>query len=109
MRRVLAAAFVLATAGTAARAAPPLCLQAYRIDHTDVPDDGTILFHMRDHSVYRAHMIDRCVGLSLDPRGFTYEPNPGTDEICANLLTITLNTTHQVCLVGAIEKVAGPH
>jgi hypothetical protein len=32
------------------------------------------------------------VGLALDPRGFTYEPIPGNNEICENLLTIRLNT-----------------
>ncbi len=99
---------VLLMAG-GAQAAAPVCLQSYRIDHTDVPDDNTIMFHMRDHSVYRAHMVERCVGLALDPRGFTYEAIPGSDEICANLLTIHLNTTHQVCLVGAIEKVSSSH
>jgi hypothetical protein len=105
----IALTLALALSACAASGPPPVCLQSYRIDHTDVPDDSTIIFHMRDHTTYRAHTIDRCVGLSLDPRGFTYEPTPGSDEICANLLTIRLNTTHAVCLIGTIEKVSPSH
>jgi hypothetical protein len=100
---------LLILTATTAHATPPVCLQSYRIDHTEIPNDSTILFHMRDHTTYRAHLINGCVGLQNDTSGFTYEPIPGSDEICANLLTIRLNTTHQVCLVGAIEKVAPKH
>lgn len=107
--RPLMIAALLAVPGVALAAAPPLCLDSYRIDHTSVPDDSTILFYMRDHSVYRAHLINRCVGLALDPRGFTYEPIPGNNQICENLLTIHLNTYGGVCLVGKIEKVAAQH
>jgi hypothetical protein len=103
MKFILAALVILAAAP--AHAAPPVCLDSYRIDHTDVPDDSTILFTMRDHSVYRAHLVNRCVGLRLDPRGFTYEPIPGNNQICENLLTIRLNSYGGVCLVGKIEKV----
>jgi len=91
-------------AGASAQAAP-VCLQAYRIDHTDVPDDSTILFTMLDHSVYRAHIVNHCVGLRNDPRGFTYEPIPGSNEICENLLQIRLNSYGGFCLVGKIEKI----
>ena len=90
-----------------ARAEAPVCLQGYRIAGTEVPDDNTILFRMRDHSVYRAHMAGRCVGLANDQRGFSYDTNPGTDEICSNLLTIRLNTTHAVCSMGVLERL-GP-
>jgi hypothetical protein len=95
--------------GGDAGAAPLLCLDSYRIDHTSVPDDSTILFFMRDRTVYRAHLINRCVGLSLDPRGFTYDPIPGNNQICENLFSIHLNTYGGVCLVGKIEKMAGQH
>ncbi len=100
----LLAALAVCAAGPAF-AAPPVCLQSFRIDHTEIPDDSTILFTMRDHSVYRAHVQNRCVGLALDPRGFTYEPIPGSNEICENLLTIRLNTYGGVCLIGKIEKI----
>ena len=82
-----------------------LCIDSYRIDHTEVPDDSQILFYMRDRSIYRAKMQGPCSGLSFDTRGFTYEPIPGNDEICSNVLTIRLNTTHAVCMVGAITQI----
>jgi hypothetical protein len=100
----LLAAFLAAVPITASATAP-VCLSAYRIDHTDIPDDSQILFTMRDHSVYQAKMIDKCVGLRLDSRGFTYAPTPGSDEICANLFTIRLNTSGAVCLVGDITRI----
>jgi hypothetical protein len=82
-----------------------VCIDSYRIDHTAVPDDGQILFYMRDRSVYQAKMLGSCTGLSNDTRGFTYEPIPGNDEICGNLLTIRLNTSHAVCMVGDIALI----
>lgn len=106
---VLAPALLLLLAASpAAQASPALCFPAYQIDHTEIPDDSTILFVMRNHDIYRAHIEGRCTGLANDPRGFTYEPNPGTDDICANFLTIRLNTTHGICLVGGIDRLPHP-
>jgi hypothetical protein len=99
---------LLLAAPPGARAAASVCIQSYRIDHTEVPDDSQILFHMRDHSVYQAKIERGCVGLHLDPRGFTYAPNPGTDEICSNLLTIRLNSSGIVCLVGELTRIVPP-
>ena len=85
-----------------------VCIPSYQIDHTSIPDDNTILFHMRGHKTYKADLINRCVGLKINTRGFTYSPtDPGSDEICSNLLTIRLNDTGQTCLVGDITLV-GP-
>jgi hypothetical protein len=101
----IAQAALLVTLG--AHAAPMVCLQSYRIDHTEIADDRTILFYMNDKSVYRNVMQDRCPGLRFDTRGFTYEPNPGTEEICSNLVTIRMNTTGAVCMLGAFERLPG--
>jgi hypothetical protein len=84
---------------------PPVCIEAYRIDHTEVPDDSEILFHMLGGSVYRARIQGGCPGLHLDTRGFTYEPIPGSNEICSNLQTIRLNTYQSVCLIGEISLI----
>ncbi len=79
-----------------------VCIRSYDIDHTEIPDDSTIIFHMRGHKAWKNTLIDRCVGLRLNTRGFTYSPtDPGTDEICSNLQTIRVNDTGQVCLLGA--------
>jgi len=103
---VLAALLGLVPAG--ARANAPVCIATYRINHTDVPDDTAIVITMNDRSVYRAKVQGNCVGLSTDTRGYTWEPNPGTNEICANLFTIRLNTTHAICLMGDIVMIKPP-
>ena len=80
-----------------------VCFPTYQIDHTAIPNDNTILFHMRGHKIYKADVINKCVGLSINSRGFTYSPTiPGSNEICSNLLTIRLNDTGQTCLIGDI-------
>ncbi len=105
---VLGAVALLAVvpAAMAADDQKSVCIRAYNIDHTEIPDDSTILFHMRDHKIWKNTLIDRCVGLRLATRGFTYSPtNPGTDEICSNLQTIRVNETGQTCLLGAFTPV----
>ncbi len=93
------------TSGPRTQAAP-VCLASYLIDHTDIPDDSTILFTMRDHSVWKNRLDYPCIGLRNDTRGFTYEPtNPATDEICSNLVTIRLNTYGNVCPLGLFVRV----
>ncbi len=88
--------------------APPVCIRSYDIVRTDIPDDSTILFVMRDRTVYKNSLPFVCGGLRLDTRGFTYEPtNPATDEICSNLVTIRTNTTGSVCELGAFARLPG--
>jgi hypothetical protein len=86
-----------------------ICIPSYSIDHTDIPDDNTIIFTMRDHTVYKNTLAYTCTGLRLDTRGFTYEAtDPGSDTICSNLVTIHLNTDHNVCQLGEFTKVSTP-
>jgi hypothetical protein len=108
MMKLAVLAAVFAVAPVAAWSAPNICIDTYRIDHTDVPDDTALLITMRDRSVYRAKVQGRCVGLSNDTRGYTWRPDPGTNEICGNLFTITLNTSRAVCLMGDIEMIKPP-
>jgi len=108
MMKYVVVAALLGALPVGARANPPVCIATYRINHTDVPDDTAILITMNDRSVYRAKVLGDCVGLSTDTRGYTWEPNSGTNEICANLFTIRLNTTHAFCMMGAIEMIKPP-
>lgn len=86
--------------------AKSVCIRAYNIDHTSIPDDSTILFHMRDHTVWKNTLTDKCFGLRMNTRGFEYSPtNPGTDEICSNLQTIKIRDTGSICMLGAFTKV----
>ncbi len=100
--RLAAAATTLI--GAVPALAKPVCLPSYQIDHTEVPNDRTILFYMRNHKLWKNTLVNDCVGLRINTRGFTYAPtDPGSDEICDNLVTIRLNDTGQVCLLGKFE------
>ncbi|MEJ0049516.1 MAG: hypothetical protein WDN04_28085 [Rhodospirillales bacterium] len=92
----------------AAQAKANICIDTYRIDHTDAPDDTALLITMRDKSVYRAKVQGGCVGLSNNVDGFTWAPDPGTNDICGNLFTIRLNSTRATCLMGEIEQIKPP-
>jgi hypothetical protein len=95
-------------ASGSASAGKSVCLASYNIDHTDIPDDHTIIFTMRDHSVWKNTLPYTCSGLRLDSRGYTYEPtDPGTDTICSNLVTIRLNTYQNICQLGEFTKLKG--
>ncbi len=89
--------------------AAPVCIPAYNIDHTHISDDSTILFYMRDHTVWKNTLPFPCYGLKLDSRGFTYSPtDPGSDTICSNLMTFQTNTFHSICELGTFTKVTVP-
>ncbi len=89
----------------AAAETPPVCISNIRLDHTEVVDDHTILFHMRDRSVYRNTLPQSCFGLRNDPRGFTYEPTDNSDRLCSNLMTIRLNSLGSICMLGPFVRV----
>jgi hypothetical protein len=89
--------------------AQPVCLASYNIDHTTVPNDSTIMFYMRDRTVWKNTLTSPCFGLALDNRGFTYSAtDPGSDTICSNLVTIRTNTFHNICLLGPFTQVGAP-
>jgi hypothetical protein len=102
-------AFALAaTLGLAAAPAladePPLqqCISVAVIDHTQVLDDQTILFHLRGGQVLRNTLADRCVGLKLSTRGFTYVAR--NDEVCGNLQSIRVNDNGSICELGPFTR-----
>ena len=69
------------------------------------PDDYTILFALRDHSVWKNTLQSRCFGLHNEPDGFTYQPtDPATQELCSNQVTIKLNSFRSTCLLGAFKR-----
>jgi len=106
LARVIAA-MACCLAAQPALAQGSVCIEGYDIQTTERPNDTTILFHMKDGSTYVNHTVGRCVGLAVDPDGFTFSPtDPGSDEYCSNLVTIRLNTSKNVCLLGAFVKAA---
>jgi hypothetical protein len=86
-----------------------VCIRSMDIDHTEIPNDTTILFYMRGHKVWKNTLVARCVTLKNNSRGFTYSPtNSATDEICSNLFTIRVNDTGETCLPGEFTPVEPP-
>jgi hypothetical protein len=44
------------------------CVRLQQIDHTDVVDENTILFYMRNGTIYRNNLPLRCPGLKTQDR-----------------------------------------
>src|SRR2546430_10496165 len=81
MRRFALFCLLVLTA-PAAVAEGMVCLPLNQIDHTQVVDDQTILFHMRDRTVYRNVLPAKCSGLKFED-GFSYTSS--TDQLCSNV------------------------
>ncbi|HLY58654.1 MAG TPA: hypothetical protein VKS60_24035 [Stellaceae bacterium] len=107
---IITAAVGLNAAGIA-RAEDPAangsqCINVAWIDHTQVVDDSTILFFVKGGKTLKNTLVDRCVGLRLATRGFTYVAR--NDEVCGNLQSIRVNDTGQVCLLGPFSPYTPP-
>jgi hypothetical protein len=56
----------------AAKAGPAqTCIDLARIDHSEIKDDSTILFHMKGGQIYENKLPYRCFGLKFED-GFAY-------------------------------------
>jgi hypothetical protein len=74
-----------------------VCLWTYQIDHTSVPDENTIVFHMIGGKTWVNKLAGPCPGLKF--HGFTYVVR-GSGEICGNQQSIRVLQTGAVCLLG---------
>jgi hypothetical protein len=106
--RVVVVALIALVAGPGAGLAR--CIQAYRIDHTEVKSDREILFYMNDRTVYANYLPQRCPDLKASPDGVTYAPtDPVSDELCDDLGTFRVNEGGSgpgaVCLWGTFVPV----
>lgn len=100
-----AAAMAIGLMATSASAQPAsvsssgnVCLKTILIDRTEVPNESTILFHMKDGKTWENKLRNGpCVGLRFN--GFVYVATP-PDQICGNLQTIRAIQTGSVCMLG---------
>ncbi|HTO40167.1 MAG TPA: hypothetical protein VL026_04265 [Rhizomicrobium sp.] len=100
-----AAAMALSLSAIAASAQPAtvsstgnVCLKTIQIDRTEVPNESTILFHMKDGKTWENKLRGGpCVGLRFN--GFVYVSTP-PNQICGNLQTIRAIQTGSVCMLG---------
>lgn len=104
---VLAAGLLAAgmTTGAIAQPAPKtnVCIKTFQIDHTKSPNDRTVLFTMKDGSVYQSNLTGNCPELSIN--GFSYVATPPSD-VCGNLQSIRVIRTGAVCLLGPLVQIA---
>lgn len=95
----------LGAASIAPAAAGPVCLDVYYIANTHVVDANTILFKMRNGTVWRNTLRSRCPGLLFD--GFTYTLHD--EELCGDLQSIRVLRSNEVCLLGKFTKEVPNH
>jgi hypothetical protein len=78
-----------------------VCLRTIDIDRTTVPDDKTILFHMKDGRVWRNALVTNCPLLGV--HGFAYSPTPD-NEICGSLQSIRVLDSGSICMLGPFTQ-----
>jgi hypothetical protein len=82
-----------------------ICLRTIDIQNTTIPDEKTILFHMRNGKIWKNSLRNRCNGLRFN--GFAYVATP-PNQICGNLQTIRAIQTGSVCMLGAFTPYEAP-
>ena len=82
------------------------CLFVPNIRETQIVDDSTIIYHMRDRAEYRVNMLQPCWGLKAEPDGYTFiQDSLETENLCANQATIRLNSLRSVCQLGNFTRI----
>jgi uncharacterized iron-regulated membrane protein len=106
--RLAGAAFVLASSADIVGAQPPtsspasVCLSARNIQRTEVQDDRTILFHMRDGKVWMNKLRQVCPMLKTSP--WTQVLHSG-EQVCSNQQFIHVIRTGDTCSLGDFTPV----
>jgi len=101
------AALVLAASAPADLPPPAqssICISARNIQRTEVQDDRTILFHMRDGQVFQNRLRQICPMLKTSP----YTQILHSDQICANQQFIHVTQTGNTCALGDFTLVSAP-
>lgn len=101
-----AAALLLASSATfaaeATASAPAnVCLSVRNIQRTEVQDDRTILFHMRDGKIWQNRLRRVCPMLKTSP----YTQVLHSDQVCSNQQFIHVTQTGDTCSLGDFTPV----
>jgi len=96
-----ASALLLASSAAVAVEAPApspanVCLNVRNIQRTEVQDDRTILFHMRDGKVWQNRLRRVCPMLKTSP----YTQVLHNDQVCSNQQFIHVTRTGDTCALG---------
>ena len=79
-----------------------VCLDPQDIRSTQAINARTLLFRMRDGTVWRNTLITPCPWLVTHANGFSQVVK--NDRICSNTQTITINDTGNTCRLGAFTR-----
>ena len=82
-----------------------VCLAPAWINNTEIVDDNTILFKMKDGKMWKNTLQDKCFGLKIEG-GFAYEVRG--DSICGNQQIIHVLRTHSICSLGEFTPYTPP-
>jgi hypothetical protein len=101
----LAATLLLAAcvdSAAAAQRSPITCLKVRSVSGTNVVDENTIDFHMRDGSTYRNSLARPCGGAIFS----AFVHHSATDVFCDHEV-ITVVQPQQHCMLGTFKKLPG--
>ncbi len=110
MKRAVLAFAMIATPAFAAAPQPgvpskSICIDGTSIDSTNVPDDNTVVYKLRNGQVWRNTLKATCNGLAFH-HSFAEEIRGG--EICANKQIITVIETGIPCQLGDFTLMPRP-
>ncbi len=78
-----------------------VCLNARNIQRTEIQDDRTILFHMRDGKVWQNRLRQICPMLKTS----SYTQVLHNDQVCSNQQFIHVTQTGDTCALGDFTPV----
>jgi hypothetical protein len=103
----LAAAAVLLASSAGVEVQAPasspaaVCLNARNIQRTEIQDDRTILFHMRDGKIWQNRLRQICPMLKTS----SYTQVLHNDQVCSNQQFIHVTQTGDTCALGDFTPV----
>ena len=105
LARALAFALTMPAAWAAQYSKTPStdCIYTYDIDYTEVPDENTIIFHMKGGEVWTSKLPRRCPNVRFN--GFSYVVR-GNNQICAKFDSIRVLKSGSVCQLGPFERMS---
>jgi len=94
---------VTALAQTPAHARHDVCISGTDIESTSVPDDNTIIYHLRNGQVWKNTLKATCPQLKFE-HAFTEVIR--ASQICANAQMIRVHETGSICALGDFTLVS---
>jgi len=94
---------VTAFAETPAPAGNHVCISGTDIESTSVPDDNTIIYHLRNGQVWKNTLKATCPQLKFE-HAFTEVIR--ADQVCANAQMIRVHETGSICALGDFTLVS---